>query len=137
MTSNSKKAVSLYRSLLKAHSKYLPPEMKSLGDAYVQSEFRLHKSVTNQDQLSRFFAEWNMYLEQIQQTARARETLAVGITEDVNRSTNVGSGSRSSSNTATSDAFSFGKDLDEGVELTDEQKLQLEKLREETSNLRK
>lgn len=126
MTSNSK-ALSLYRSLLKAHSKYLPAEMKSLGDAYVKSEFRLHKKVTNQDQLSRFFTEWNMYLDQIQQTARARETLAVGISDDVKGSGGVGS----------STIYSFGKDLDQGIELTDEQKVQLDKLREETSKITK
>jgi Zn-dependent oligopeptidase len=106
--------------------------MKSLGDAYIQSEFRLHKNVTNQDQLSRFFTEWNMYLDQIQQTARARETLAVGIADDLKTNNSSGSSTSTSSN-----VYSFGKDLEEGIELTDDQKLQLEKLRQETSKLRK
>jgi hypothetical protein len=36
MTRN--KALSLYKSILRAHSKYLPMEMRQLGDAYVKSE---------------------------------------------------------------------------------------------------
>ena len=41
--------LSLYRSILRTHSKSLPHEMRSLGDAYVKSEFRLHKNVTNDE----------------------------------------------------------------------------------------
>jgi hypothetical protein len=34
------KALTLYKSILRAHSKYLPMEMRQLGDAYVKSEVR-------------------------------------------------------------------------------------------------
>jgi len=32
------KALSLYKNILRAHDKFLPHEMKQLGDAYVKSE---------------------------------------------------------------------------------------------------
>ena len=32
------KALSLYKDILRAHDKFLPHEMKQLGDAYVKSE---------------------------------------------------------------------------------------------------
>jgi hypothetical protein len=129
MTVARNKAVTLYRSLLKAHSKYLPAEMRSLGDAYVKAEFRMHKNVTNQDHLSRFYEEWYKYLDQIQQTARAREMLAVGITEDTRM--------KRDESQSSDVIYSFGKDLDSSIQLTDEQKSQLEKLREETSKIHK
>ncbi|KAG5957054.1 hypothetical protein E4U58_006306, partial [Claviceps cyperi] len=37
----------LYRRLLRAHRKYLPAEMRLLGDEYVKAEFRLHRKVDN------------------------------------------------------------------------------------------
>jgi hypothetical protein len=40
------KALALYKSILRAHSKYLPMEMRQLGDAYVKSEVRLLLSLT-------------------------------------------------------------------------------------------
>jgi hypothetical protein len=112
------KAISLYRSLLRAHAKCLPTQMKELGDSYVKSEFRLHKSVTKEDQLTRFYSEWNRYLDQIEQTARARALQASGITDSQN------DGNRSK-------IYSFGADLDQKIELNDEQKVQLENLRRE------
>jgi hypothetical protein len=37
----------LYRRLLRAHRKYLPAEMRLLGDEYVKAEFRAHRDVEN------------------------------------------------------------------------------------------
>lgn len=100
--------------------------MRVLGDAYVQSEFQLHKSVTKVDQLDGFFKEWNQYLAHIEQTARARESRAAGLSEAKNKSDGE-----------SSKLYSFGADLDQGVELTEEQKTQLENLREEASKVHK
>jgi|AntRauTorckE5430_2_1112549.scaffolds.fasta_scaffold07968_1 hypothetical protein len=94
--------------------------MKSLGDSYVKSEFRLHQGVTKEDQLTRFFSEWNNYLQQIEQGARARASQAAGITDG-----------------QKSKVYSFGADLDKDVELTDEQYAQLENLRTEAGNVHK
>ena len=110
----------LYRSILKTHAKSLPIEMRSIGDAYVKAEFRLHKSVEDEAQLGKFFTEWQNYLKHIQETARAKETKAAGLAD-------------------TALQADFGVDLDEDIEMemTDEQKLQLHKLREEASKLDK
>lgn len=39
--------IPLYRRLLRAHRKYLPAEMRVLGDQYIKAEFRAHRSVDN------------------------------------------------------------------------------------------
>ena len=111
-------ALNLYRSILKAHKRYLPYEMKGLGDSYVKSEFKLFKKVTDQGQLDQFYTAWNQYLDQLLQTARTKESVAAGALDPA----------------PTSEiAMSFGRHLPKDVELSEEQRLQLEKLREETS----
>ncbi len=96
--------------------------MRALGDAYVSSEFKLHKDVKNEEQLGKFFTGWEEYLSHIEQTARARESRAAGISEIEDESAKL---------------YSFGAELEQGVELTDDQKGQLEKLKEEASNVHK
>ena len=117
----SSKALSLYRSILRAHAKHLPTQMRNLGDAYVKSEFQLHKGVTKPEQLNQFFVAWEEYLDQILATARAQETISAGAL-DVRET-----------ETEKSPFGAFGKDLPQDVSLNDEQVEQLEKLREETS----
>lgn len=39
--------IPLYRRLLRTHRKFLPNEMRVLGDEYVKSEFRSHRNVEN------------------------------------------------------------------------------------------
>lgn len=122
------RASSLYRKILRAHSRFLPDEMRALGDTYVKSEFRLHKAVTNESHLDSFFSGWTEYLEKMEQVARARESMAAGLSE--NRNGKIGG-------PPYSDLYSFGSELDQDTDLSDEQKLQLKKLREETSKLKK
>jgi len=40
MSSTRLNAISLYKNILRAHARYLPHEMKQLGDAYVRAEVR-------------------------------------------------------------------------------------------------
>ena len=115
-------ALQLYRNILKSHKRYLPYEMRQLGDSYVKSEFKLFKAVTNEGQLDQFYTGWNEYLDQLLQTGRTKESLAAGSLA-----------SSSSSNTISTEAATFGRHLPRDVELSDEQKLQLQKLQEETS----
>ena len=97
MTIDKNKVLRLYRSLLRLHSKCgLSPEMKQMGDAYVKSEFRQHKSVTNPNQIQQFVKEWELYQEQMKRQSGR-----------------------------------YGQDLPSDMEFTDEQKNQLEKLRQE------
>ena len=113
------RGISLYRSILRAHRKHLPPEMQQLGNAYLRSEFKSHKSAKS-EHLEGFFTEWEKYLDQILMTARAQVSVSAGTLDDTSTQ-----GRRS--------VFQYGKDLPHDVELSADQMAQLEKLREETS----
>jgi hypothetical protein len=108
----------LYRSILQAHKRHLPQEMRQLGDAYVKQEFKLHKDVTKPEQLTPFFTAWQDYLQQILKTARVQETVATG---------SLDAGAAMSQQT-------FGKDLPADMELSQEQLDQLQKLKEQASS---
>ena len=56
----------LYRGILRLHKEKLPVQMRGLGDAYVKSEFRLHKTA-KPSFLPNFFKAWNEYAEGLQQ----------------------------------------------------------------------
>ncbi|UKZ78057.1 hypothetical protein TrVFT333_005791 [Trichoderma virens FT-333] len=58
--------IPLYRRLLRAHRKFLPTEMRLLGDEYVKAEFRAHRNVDNPAHLIGFLSEWQMYAQQIE-----------------------------------------------------------------------
>ena len=45
MTSTRINAISLYRNILRAHERYLPHEMRQLGDAYVKAEVGTHCAI--------------------------------------------------------------------------------------------
>lgn len=90
-------------------------EMRLLGDTYVKSEFKLHKPVTNEAQLGAFFVAWEQYLDQMKATARRRGAVETGVLESKD----------------DAEAPGFGQQLPLDLELSDEQKAQLEKLREE------
>ena len=136
-------ALKLYRSILRAHANHLPTPMRALGDAYVKSEFRLHKATTNTDQLNQFYTEWQKYLDHLQSTARARETVKSGVLDDGNVTASGPSNTAGVVVTSTkaptggSDgakgqaAFNFGSDMPKDVQLSEEQLVQLAKLREE------
>jgi len=117
--SNKAAALSLYRSIIKYHARHLPTQMRSLGDAYVRSEFKAHKAVTNTEQLDQFFTAWNNYIIDMQSRTM------------INHSTN------NVADIVEGRGVKFGSDISPNIELTDEQKLQLEKLRAEASNAAK
>lgn len=58
--------IPLYRRLLRAHRKHLEPEMRILGDKYIQSEFRAHRTTENPVHIVGFLSEWQMYAQQIE-----------------------------------------------------------------------
>ncbi|KAL9615247.1 MAG: hypothetical protein Q9167_000341 [Letrouitia subvulpina] len=58
--------IPLYRRLLRGHRKYLPEDMRLLGDKYIKSEFRAHKNVENPIHIIGFLKEWQMYAQQIE-----------------------------------------------------------------------
>jgi hypothetical protein len=117
MTGRGKSAaLALYRGILRAHRK-MPSEMRLLGDTYVRSEFKLHKPVTDGAQLDGFFVAWEEYLNQMMTTARRRGAVETGVLE--------------SNESVEEDGF--GQQLPLDLELSEEQKTQLEKLREEAT----
>lgn len=58
--------IPLYRRLLRAHRKHLAPEMRVMGDQYIRSEFRAHRSTENPVHIIGFLTEWQMYAQQIE-----------------------------------------------------------------------
>ncbi|TDZ13138.1 Succinate dehydrogenase assembly factor 3 [Colletotrichum sidae] len=58
--------IPLYRRLLRAHRKYLPHEMRVLGDEYIKAEFRAHRTVDNPAHLIGFLSEWQLYAQKIE-----------------------------------------------------------------------
>ncbi|KAF8622853.1 hypothetical protein AX15_006697 [Amanita polypyramis BW_CC] len=56
--------IPLYRRLLRAH-RFLPSDMRSLGDDYVKAEFRRHREVTNPVHIMGFLTQWNLYLDEL------------------------------------------------------------------------
>ena len=130
-------ALKLYRSILRAHN-HLPPNMRGIGDAYVKNEFLLHKAATDADQLAQFYTEWQKYLNHLQSTARARETVKSGLLDDGTDSprgsvvvTSTEAAVGGSKGTQGQTAFTFGTDMPSDVQLSEEQLAQLAKLREE------
>jgi len=63
--------IPLYRRLLRAH-RFLPREMRGLGDEYVKAEFRRHKEVNNPVHIMRFLSQWKMYLDELPRGAEAK-----------------------------------------------------------------
>ena len=67
MNEAARPIVSLYRQILRAHYKCLPPPMRVLGDGYAREEFRRHldsTSMTN-DRWIEFASEWSRYLANV------------------------------------------------------------------------
>ena len=123
-------ALSLYRGILRAHARHLPEQMRELGDAYVRSEFRLHRTATGQEHVRQFHEEWGRYQAQIEETGRARTARAAGGLGDGGGLGAAGTGTGMAA-AVEGEPFLFGSDMPPDVELSDEQRVQIEKLREE------
>ena len=97
----------MYRSILKLHAQHLPMNMRLLGDAYVKNEFKLHKNVTNETQNMKFLQGWMSYLT----TMKEKFELAAVDDQKV------------------------GSHLPHDAPLTDDQRNNLQKLKQEAYNL--
>ncbi|KAJ7577958.1 hypothetical protein C8J56DRAFT_363086 [Mycena floridula] len=62
--------VPLYRQLLRCH-RYLPQEMRALGDVYIKAEFRRHRAITNPQHILGFLVQWKIYLDELPREAGA------------------------------------------------------------------
>ena len=52
----------LYRRLLRAHRKYLPPAARVIGDEYVKAEFRRTKDTENPIHIIGFLTQWQVFV---------------------------------------------------------------------------
>eukprot|EP00956_Cyclotella_meneghiniana_P005130 scaffold6407_cov78-Cyclotella_meneghiniana.AAC.5 len=100
-------------------------EMRQLGDAYVKSEFRLHKSTTKPELLEQFFTEWDKYLLHIEQTGRKQQSRDTGLVDAPPSHSSTSMIGDNSNN-----KVGFGRDVSSAV-FNEEQEAQLQKLREE------
>ncbi|KAJ2714521.1 hypothetical protein H4R19_001685 [Coemansia spiralis] len=72
-------ALQLYRSILRTH-RLLPRELRFVGDQYVRSEFRSHRTVTDKRFLDQFYTQWTSYLALLrEQTGAAQGAGAWGV----------------------------------------------------------
>ena len=94
--------LALYRSILRAHERYLPADARQLGDAYVKAEFGLHREASP-DFLTQFERQWRDYLTTLRTMNPEEELIGREMTAD------------------------------EIAALSDEQKVQLLKIRENTA----
>ncbi|CAE6451844.1 unnamed protein product [Rhizoctonia solani] len=62
--------VPLFRRLLRVH-RYLPTEMRVLGDDYVKAEFKRHQKIDNPVHIIGFLSQWKMYLDQLEQQSNS------------------------------------------------------------------
>ncbi|KAJ2770646.1 hypothetical protein IWQ56_000043 [Coemansia nantahalensis] len=67
------RALQLYRSILRTHRR-LPRELRFVGDQYVRSEFRSHRTVTDKRFLDQFYAQWTAYLSQLREQTGAERS---------------------------------------------------------------
>ncbi|XP_062845392.1 succinate dehydrogenase assembly factor 3, mitochondrial [Trichomycterus rosablanca] len=58
------KVRTLYKRILVLH-RFMPIELRALGDQYVKDEFKRHKSAS-QDQVQLFMKEWEKYKDTLQ-----------------------------------------------------------------------
>ncbi|KAJ1836337.1 hypothetical protein IWW55_001437 [Coemansia sp. RSA 2706] len=59
----------LYRQILRTH-RLLPRTIRFVGDQYVKSEFRSHRTVSDQKYLAPFFEQWTAYLALLREQTR-------------------------------------------------------------------
>ncbi|EME77735.1 uncharacterized protein MYCFIDRAFT_124976, partial [Pseudocercospora fijiensis CIRAD86] len=70
--------IPLYRRILRAHRKFLPREMRVLGDEYVKAEFRAHRETENPVHIVGFLTEWQGYAQQVEGDKWRGEKMDVG-----------------------------------------------------------
>ncbi|KAN0015438.1 hypothetical protein ACTFIU_008169 [Dictyostelium citrinum] len=117
----------LYRNILRCH-KILQEPMRSMGDQYVKTEWRLHKKATPK-QAIQFYDQWNMYCN-ILLTQRD------SILKDNSSNNNENNNNNNDNNNNT---VNIGQDLNEKQmkSLNKKQLEQLDKLKSETSTVYK
>lgn len=66
----------LYKIIFQLH-KSMPDELQAMGNAYVRSEFKLHKTA-NPDNTKTFLAEWGNYTKVLMKQVNPKHNLKFG-----------------------------------------------------------
>lgn len=109
----------LYRAVLRANRRALPPPLRALGDGYAADEFRRHlRAKTTPQQWAAFGGAWRDYAERLALSPGSSSTDAT-----------------SASSAAASAAFSGDLPDDVVASMSREQRQQLEQLRRAAESL--
>ncbi|KAG0231982.1 acetate non-utilizing protein 9 [Mortierella sp. GBA43] len=135
----------LYRQILRAHRKHLPPQFRILGDGYVKAEFHRHKDVDNPLYIVGFLEQWQGYLSHILESAPSQQTAQPQTQRSIESPVSTSSNAAGLSNENRDETLrrlisqgeAFGKKLDPALLdiMTEQQLGQLYELRKETKGL--
>jgi hypothetical protein len=130
----------LYRQILRAHRKHLPPQFRILGDGYVKAEFRRHKDVDNPLYIVGFIQQWQDYLSHILAAAPSHHHQQQQSQSQVSKEPSVASvhdNKEASLRQLISQGQAFGKRLNPALldEMSEQQLGQLYELRKEAKGL--
>ena len=95
-------------------------------------KFRLHKEA-KAEQVTLFYTEWEKYLYHIERTGRENKAINAGLLDGVQQESSQSyiDNTMVKQHTTTNNNRTFGQNVPQDIELNDEQKTQLVKLREE------
>ena len=121
------KEVSIFISLCCYHIHHLSESSTHLKKYVTNLQFRLHTKA-KPEQLEGFFAEWNKYLIHVERIGREKQLVDAALIDSAPQQHG------SNSNQTIKRKKGFGRDVSADVAFNDEQKEQLQKLREEAIN---
>ncbi|KAN0003653.1 hypothetical protein ACTFIZ_009817 [Dictyostelium cf. discoideum] len=121
----------LYRNILRCH-KILQEPMRSMGDQYVKTEWKLHKKATPK-QAIQFYEQWNIYCNIL---LKQRDSILKDNNNNNNNNDNDNDND-SNNNNNNNNFINIGQDLNEKQmkSLNKKQIEQLDKLKSETSTV--
>ena len=95
-------------------------------------QFRLHKTA-KAEQTTLFFNEWEKYLDHIVRTGREKQSIDVGLVDQPHNGSSNSNNNPMVHKHKSERTITFGKDVPKDIELTEEQKSQLEALKQEAA----
>jgi len=90
----------------------------------------LHKEA-KAEQVTLFYTEWEKYLDHVERTGRENKAINAGLLDGVQQESSQSIDTMVKQHTTTNNNRQFGQNVPNDIELNDEQKNQLIKLKEE------
>lgn len=97
---------------------------------YTSQKFKLHKEA-KAEQVTLFYTEWEKYLDHVERTGRENKAINAGLLDGVQQESSQSIDTMVKQHTTTNNNRQFGQNVPNDIELNDEQKNQLIKLKEE------